>query len=735
MGDSSSDVQMQAEVLSCRELYKRRVEFTIPAVQRGLVWTPSQIVNLWDSIFRGYPIGAIIYYVDEDGKRCIIDGQQRLNAIKLGFEDSDSASLWVKQEGDEFKFMVCTRQHPWGYQSREENLQIVLTPFGFGKKSDYNQKLLGEVPKAGDFRIATEQKPCDEQKPCKGTWQPLIEFLREKQNIIDKKLIPLIPIAVSRFDKTADEIHRLFTRINRGGTPLSNADALFSNFCVHWPELKGPINVISKEFLPPSRVVEIGLRLYNWEVMKKYDALHAPRHDEVLSWKNNENVKKHFDGLKKTVSLWQDLSFGNQDDVLPRTVYLDPGYDVWTSIMLWTLKNFFDSKEDNIPDKGYWPLFYMLPTVVCGSATPAPRLNFCKGFLDALVELKKTEAEKANWDLITLMAVGCACAAVRSDKPCCMYPFPESEEDLKLEEINEVDIDVNWRNEGSEYYLKLWTTGIRKKAVSMFYYQRYYLNKMLNKNTGFDPTLQSSWMGKDNVPWDDDHVIPRSWWPDNAMHNQHGNHQLLYFSDNRRKNNDFAGAPEWDDKNDNQKEWEKCFRYSDRAGLYKDIKKDEYESATQRRFAHICQSVYRELSLAELISRINALAEARENWYPEILKNAITRFTELKKVQEENPGSVFGAVVYEIPRSALHPDMMMRIPGAITFYQSLTPHLSLVSAEGPHAYNAFFSEQRIHWEYGKRRGFNQNNGPWWEGEPVSVKEACPNEQNYSFPLI
>ena len=33
-------------------------EVQLPAVQRGFVWRRSQIEGLWDSLFRGYPIGS-----------------------------------------------------------------------------------------------------------------------------------------------------------------------------------------------------------------------------------------------------------------------------------------------------------------------------------------------------------------------------------------------------------------------------------------------------------------------------------------------------------------------------------------------------------------------------------------------------------------------------------------------------------------------------------------------------
>lgn len=33
---------------------------SLPALQRGAVWKPQQIENLWDSLFRGFPVGSFL---------------------------------------------------------------------------------------------------------------------------------------------------------------------------------------------------------------------------------------------------------------------------------------------------------------------------------------------------------------------------------------------------------------------------------------------------------------------------------------------------------------------------------------------------------------------------------------------------------------------------------------------------------------------------------------------------
>lgn len=44
-------------------VYKlKKAEFLIPSFQREFVWEPQDILRLWDSLFRFYPIGSILYW-------------------------------------------------------------------------------------------------------------------------------------------------------------------------------------------------------------------------------------------------------------------------------------------------------------------------------------------------------------------------------------------------------------------------------------------------------------------------------------------------------------------------------------------------------------------------------------------------------------------------------------------------------------------------------------------------
>lgn len=66
-------------------------DFVVPEIQRPFVWKRSQVRDLIDSLYNGYPTGYIIIWKNPDiqtkngtrsnGKKVLIDGQQRITAL------------------------------------------------------------------------------------------------------------------------------------------------------------------------------------------------------------------------------------------------------------------------------------------------------------------------------------------------------------------------------------------------------------------------------------------------------------------------------------------------------------------------------------------------------------------------------------------------------------------------------------------------------------------------------
>ena len=79
-------------------------DIAIPEIQRPFVWKNSQVRDLIDSLYKGYPTGYIILWKNPNvklkdgtmssGKKVIIDGQQRITALmSLGCAASDAEDV------------------------------------------------------------------------------------------------------------------------------------------------------------------------------------------------------------------------------------------------------------------------------------------------------------------------------------------------------------------------------------------------------------------------------------------------------------------------------------------------------------------------------------------------------------------------------------------------------------------------------------------------------------------
>ena len=84
--EGSRQVFSDSQNLSIRELYEQYQDGDLilqPDFQRQFVWDVKKINRLIESVFLDFPIPVIYLAEEEDGKRAVIDGQQRLSSFFL----------------------------------------------------------------------------------------------------------------------------------------------------------------------------------------------------------------------------------------------------------------------------------------------------------------------------------------------------------------------------------------------------------------------------------------------------------------------------------------------------------------------------------------------------------------------------------------------------------------------------------------------------------------------------
>lgn len=133
----SLDARPKAEARIIEDLVSeaRKGRIRIPAFQRGLKWDADDAGLLFDSIYRGYPIGTLLFWqtraeaevvrfgpvtVDANARSdawWVVDGQQRLTSlvrVLLGTV-SDEFSLWFDLDGEAFVHQTATKKEPARY--------------------------------------------------------------------------------------------------------------------------------------------------------------------------------------------------------------------------------------------------------------------------------------------------------------------------------------------------------------------------------------------------------------------------------------------------------------------------------------------------------------------------------------------------------------------------------------------------------------------------------------------
>ncbi|MFA7200301.1 MAG: DUF262 domain-containing protein [Bacteroidales bacterium] len=191
-------------------------EIAIPEIQRPFVWNSTKVRDLLDSLYKGYPVGYVVAWQNPStrlkdggsshGKKIIIDGQQRIIALKASLRGETVVNDQYKNVNIKIAF------HPL-----EERFEVQNPAILRNKKwiADISTVLNGDHYDVEDAYLA--QNPDEDIRQIRTALQKLMN--------IKNSHIGVIELA---HDLDIEAVTDIFIRINSKGMVLSQADFAMS---------------------------------------------------------------------------------------------------------------------------------------------------------------------------------------------------------------------------------------------------------------------------------------------------------------------------------------------------------------------------------------------------------------------------------------------------------------------------------------------------------------------------
>lgn len=193
-------------------------EIAIPEIQRPFVWDSSKVRDLMDSLYQGYPIGYVIAWRNpnvklkdgslSEGKKVLIDGQQRVTALTAGI----LGQYVINKNYQRIKIKIAF--NPIEERFEVQNPAILKDKVWLHDITDAFSGKISLLKLVRDY--LTLNPEIDED---------LIENSFSRLISIVKKPIGMIELAPELDIETVTEI---FIRINSKGVVLSQADFAMS---------------------------------------------------------------------------------------------------------------------------------------------------------------------------------------------------------------------------------------------------------------------------------------------------------------------------------------------------------------------------------------------------------------------------------------------------------------------------------------------------------------------------
>lgn len=264
-------------------------EIVLPAIQRDFVWSEGRIERLFDSLFRGYPVGIVLLWetyqpmqyrrfvanyrrdvlhdFDENKQKrrlkLVLDGQQRLSSIYVALRGSfEGRKLYFDvlsgrdnddhaEEKYRFKFAGADNVREWN-AVQEERVATV------GASAEDNVAYwlrFSDIVNLDPLGLAQLRRTIRDKLSLSAECETRLEVnlsavlyaLSGNSELLKTQTVDSNLPADDQKRKSAFDILEIFVRINTQGMPLRRSDLIVSMLRLYWPSASTVLPSLIKE--------------------------------------------------------------------------------------------------------------------------------------------------------------------------------------------------------------------------------------------------------------------------------------------------------------------------------------------------------------------------------------------------------------------------------------------------------------------------------------------------------
>ena len=228
-------------------------EIGLPEIQRPFVWPNTKVRDLFDSMYKGFPVGYLLFWANgaSNGHRqigadpkqkvprlLIVDGQQRLTSLYAVIKSIPVIRNNYNQETIQIAFNPLTETFDVSNAAIQRNPEFINDiSVIWSTETD-----IFELADAYMSRLRASRMVTSEEQ----------RIIRRAINNLDN--IQTFPFTAMEVSGTASEeqVAEIFVRVNSKGTPLNQADFILTLMSVFWDEGRAELEKFCRQSRIPS---------------------------------------------------------------------------------------------------------------------------------------------------------------------------------------------------------------------------------------------------------------------------------------------------------------------------------------------------------------------------------------------------------------------------------------------------------------------------------------------------